>query len=491
METFERSSIAVYKWLDERLGIGMILRHTALHKVPKSVNWWYVFGSAVLTAFMFQVVTGIFLAFTYIPSPADAYGSLDYISNHQFAGNILRGLHYWGASAMVMLIFVHMTAHFLTGSYKYPRELHWLTGAVLLVLTIVMAFTGQLLRWNQDAYWAIVVGAEQAARTPILGTAVAQLLLGGKTVGGDTLSHIYAIHIWLVPAGIFTFIGIHLYLVIYKGISEWPVPGNPVDPATYWANYNEILEKDGEPFFPRGVFKDAVFAMLLILVIGALAVIYGGTNLGIPADPTKPANPLPDWYLIWYFAILALIGVTPSGAAITPFVIILFPAVAFGIVFLIPLANKGERHYSKRPWAVATVLAAALGTAILMYIGYSEPWKPVLQSNAQGQVSPPSLSASVYRSLPPHAQAGAKLMSSYACLSCHRIGNVGGRRGPDLTNAADRLGTTEFIWRIARGGGGMPAYGNILKPYQVDDLVAFLETRSSNGAGAAASGSAP
>src|ERR1700737_980546 len=127
-----------FRWLDERLGSGMIRRATALHPVPRSVNWWYVFGSAVLTVFIFQIVTGMFLAMTYIPSPDHAYASLDYISHHQLFGNILRGLHYWGASAMVMLIFIHMTAHFLTGSYKYPRELQWLTGATLLLLTIVM-----------------------------------------------------------------------------------------------------------------------------------------------------------------------------------------------------------------------------------------------------------------------------------------------------------------------------------------------------------------
>src|SRR5436305_1027427 len=139
-----------YFWLDERLGITGILKATALHAVPRSVNWWYVFGSAVLTAFTVQLVTGIFLAMTYVPSPDHAYQSLDFISHHQFAGNILRGVHYWGASAMVMLIFVHMASHFLTGSYKYPRELQWITGSILLILTLTMAFTGQLLRWNQD-----------------------------------------------------------------------------------------------------------------------------------------------------------------------------------------------------------------------------------------------------------------------------------------------------------------------------------------------------
>ncbi|MGI8968815.1 MAG: cytochrome b N-terminal domain-containing protein [Chloroflexota bacterium] len=474
MESFEHFGLGLYRWFDERLAIGGVFKATLGHSVPKSVNWWYVFGSMVLTAFIFQVVTGIFLAFTYQPSTGGAYSSLDYITHHLFAGNILRGLHYWGASAMVLLIFIHMTAHFLTGSYKYPRELHWWTGAVLLVLTIVMAFTGQLLRWNQDAYWAIVVGAEQAARTPILGTIAAQLLLGGPEVNGNTLTHIYAIHIWLIPGAIFTFIGVHLYLVIYKGVSEWPVPGRPVDPKTYWAEYQEILHTDGEPFFPRGMFRDAVVATLLILVIGILAVTLGAEALGPKANPVIPANPKPDWYLIWYFAVLALIGVQPSGPAITPFVIILFPAIAFGIVFLIPLANKGERHYSRRPWAIATAGGAAFATLVLIFAGYAEPWKPyLLGPNAQ----PPGLPHSYYAKLSASEQKGAILMDKYACLACHQINAVGGHRGPDLTYVGERIDYGQFIWRIAHGGGGMPAYGNILKPNQVQQLVLYLETR--------------
>lgn len=490
MNSMIRFGDATYRWLDERLGITGILKATALHAIPRSVNWWYVFGSAVLTSFMIQVVTGIFLAMSYVPSPDHAYQSLDYISKHQFLGNVLRGIHYWGASAMVMLIFIHMTAHFLTGSYKYPRELQWLTGSVLLILTLAMAFTGQLLRWNQDAYWAIVVGAEQAARTPIIGQWAAQLLTAGTTVNGQTLTRVYAIHIWLVPGGIITFITVHIYLVIYKGISEWPVPGRPVDPKTYWAEYQEILHNDGEPFFPAGVWKDAVMSALVLIVIIVLAIVLGGQDLGLKANPTTPANPKPDWYLIWYFAILALIGVTPMGAAVTPYVIILAPAVGFGILFLFPLANKGERHYARRPWAVATVLIAASSTALLIWLGYKEPWKPYLGSSG---ASVPTLPASSYASLAPSAKVGGRLIGSYACLACHRINNlstsgasgttvsgVGGARGPDLTYVGDRLTEGQLIYRIARGGGGMPAYGNILTPTQERDIVAYLLTRSEN-----------
>jgi ubiquinol-cytochrome c reductase cytochrome b subunit len=472
-----------YNWLDERLGIGTVVRVTLLHNVPRSVNWWYVFGSAVLTAFGIQVITGIFLAMSYIPSPDHAYSSLFYITHYQVLGNWLRGIHYWGGSAMVMLVFVHMTANFLMGSYKFPRELHWLTGSVLLILTIVMAFTGQLLRWNQDAYWATVVGAQQAGRTPFIGTWVAQLLTAGPAVNGQTLSRFYAIHIWLVPGALITFIGVHLYLVIYKGISEWPVPGKPVDPETYMAEYSRILEEDGEPFFPRAVFTDAVMSMALIVLIAGLAVGFGAAALGKPADPTLPANPAPDWYLIWYFGVLAMIGVQPLGSAITPFLIILFPAVAFGVLFLFPLANKGERHYSRRPWAVATVLLAALSFVTLTYFGYSEPWKPFLINGT----TPPPLKVSSLQHLPSQqALRGGLLMQKQACTACHMVDGVGGRRGPNLSSIGTQLSYGQLIIRIAHGGGGMPSYGNTLTPAQINDLVSYLETRGTPSSNQAA-----
>jgi ubiquinol-cytochrome c reductase cytochrome b subunit len=475
-------AVGTYNWLDERLGIGMVTRATLLHPVPKSVNWWYVFGSAVLTAFIFQIVTGIFLMFSYIPSPDHAYQSLAYITHTQSLGFLLRGLHYWGASAMVMLIFVHMSAHFLTGSYKYPRELSWLTGAVLLILTLAMAFTGQLLRWNQDAYWAIVVGAEQAARTPIVGGWVAQLLTQGPAVNGRTLSMVYGIHIWLLPGAMLTLIGVHLYLVIYKGISEWPIPGKPVDPATYWTEYQRILHEEGEPFFPKAISKDAYFSLLLIIVVFALAIIFGAAELGPKADPTTPANPVPDWYLIWYFAILAM--VPPASAN---FVIILAPAVGFGVLFLFPFANKGERHYSRRPWAVATVGLAAFATLILVVVGYREPWKPKL---INGYIVP-SVAPQDLKGLNATELAGAHLMHNMACISCHVIGSQGGPRGPDLTYIGDNLNVAQLTTRITHGGGGMPAYGGVLSPKQVQELVAFLQTRRQDFGSQKAAASGP
>jgi ubiquinol-cytochrome c reductase cytochrome b subunit len=210
----------------------------------------------------------------------------------------------------------------------------------------------------------------------------------------------------------------HLYLVIYKGISEWPVPGEPVDPKTYWANYQEILHKDGEPFYPVGVSKDAIFTLIMGVVVVGLAITVGAAHLGNVADPTTSANPRPDWYLIWYFALLALIP--PSSE---DYFIILAPALAFIILLLMPLANKGERHYSRRPWAVASVVLAAFFTIVLMFEGYRSPWSPVFVGKNQNQI--PALSAKTIAAVSsPQARAGAVSAATWSTASAGSVARI-------------------------------------------------------------------
>src|SRR5579883_44185 len=345
-----------YHWLNTRLGISGAILPVIEHPVPRGVDWWYVFGSATLTAFVFQVITGVALAMSYVPAPNSAYQSIDFITNSAVLGSLIRGIHYFGASAMVILIAIHLAHEFLVGSYKFPRELNWFTGVILFFLTLGMAFTGQLLRWDQNAYWAVVVAAEQVGRTPFIGEQLAQLVVAGQTVGGATLTRFYATHVFLIPALMFLLIGVHLYLVIFLGISEPPKPGVPVEPETYERHYHEILE-NGIPFFPDAAWKDVVFALGVGAVVVVLAAIIGPPQLGQLADPTiVQANPRPDWYFIWYFALFALIP--PS---IENVFILVFPLTVAVLLLALPfVANQGERAPSRRPWAVGIVVIAAL-----------------------------------------------------------------------------------------------------------------------------------
>ncbi|MGH7995189.1 MAG: cytochrome b N-terminal domain-containing protein [Opitutaceae bacterium] len=453
-------------WLDDRLGITALIGPSLGHLVPRDARWWYVFGSATMLAFIIQVVTGIALAFSYVPSAGQAYQTLQFITYHSPFGNFVRALHYYGASAMVLMVGLHMAQTFLFGAYKYPREMNWSTGVLLLGFTIVMGFTGQLLRWDQTATWSVVIAAEQAGRVPYIGDWLAKFVLGGTTIGGATLSRFFAIHVFLVPAFIFAFIFLHLWLVLRHGISEPPVAGKSVDPETYKEEYHADLKRTGVPFWPDGAWRDVVFGTAMVIVLVILALKFGPPVLGKPPNPSVlQADPRPDWYLLWYFAVLALIPPMIEG-----YVMILAPVLVVVILLLAPIiGNKGERHWTRRPWCIGVVLLGVLMIGSLWIEGARSPWSPDFKAKP--------LPASVVGTTVGPVAEGARLFQERACLDCHMIDGRGGRRGPDLTYVADRLTRNDFLIRIVNGGGNMPAFGRILKPSELNDIVAFLETR--------------
>jgi ubiquinol-cytochrome c reductase cytochrome b subunit len=457
----------IWDWFDDLTGTSKWLVPVLRHPVPpaKKSAWFYVFGSATLVVFLMQIATGIALSSSYVASSGEAYYTLLFISGTTL-GRIVRGMHYFGASAMIILIGVHTVRVYLMGSYKYPRQMNWLTGAGLLLFTLLMAFTGQLLRWDQTGFWTTVVAAEQAGRTPFIGNWLGHFILAGDTVGGATLSRFFAAHVFFIPALIFAFLGFHLYLVLHNGISEPPKAGQPVDPKTYRRWYHDMLAREGLPFWPEAAWRDAVFAFFVIVTIVLLAVIVGPEPLGKPPDPTiVGASPRPDWYFLWYYALLT---VAPRWSE--NFIILLGPLIFGLFLILLPFtAPKGERSPLRRPWSVLIVVTVVVTIAYFGRLGHAAPWSPRLEAEP--------LPDSVVGASTGAAADGARIFYEKGCEFCHRVAGYGGIRGPDLTYVGDRMSAEQMKTRIFSGAQNMPSYNGNLTDEQLDSLLAFLQSR--------------
>jgi ubiquinol-cytochrome c reductase cytochrome b subunit len=264
----------------------------------------------------------------------------------------------------------------------------------------------------------------------------------------------------------FALVAVHLYLIVRHGISEPPRAGHPVDRGTYRQWYERLLHEDGVPFWPDAAWRDVIFALAVGSVVLLLSIVVGPPELGEQADPTIiAADPRPDWYFLWYFAVLALIP-----PATESWVIIGFPALIGLLLIVLPfVAPAGERSPRRRPWAPAIVGSIVVAIAVLVRLGHDAPWSPVMD--------PGPLPGPVTAGLAADQLRGVQLFQAKDCNSCHMVDGRGGRRGPDLSAVGARLSHDELVWRVLNGGTNMPAYGSTLKPDELDALVAFLETR--------------
>ncbi|MBA2383573.1 MAG: cytochrome b N-terminal domain-containing protein [Actinobacteria bacterium] len=253
----EAAALYPLDWLEERSGLVGGVKYFLFRKVPRDTNWFHTLGSATLTAFLVQAITGVILAFYYKPDPDKAYQSIQHITNDLTLGWLVRGMHRWGASVFIILMFFHMARVFLFGAYKYPRELNWIIGVLLLAMGMLEGFTGYLLPWDQTAYWATVVGINLNGTAPVLGPFLAQFLSGGAEIGADTLSKFYALHMLAIPGAMFALIGLHLYLVMRLGVTSpsWSpeAAGRDRVPAPAATNGREGLVRPGR----RGGSSDA------------------------------------------------------------------------------------------------------------------------------------------------------------------------------------------------------------------------------------------
>jgi ubiquinol-cytochrome c reductase cytochrome b subunit len=457
------------EWFDRRLQLAAPIREAVEHPVPRNTaSWWYVFGSAALTVFILQLVTGILLALIYVPSAGQAWSSLQALNHDVTLGWFIRAMHGWGSNFMVAIVLIHMMQVFLFGAYKFPRELTWIIGVFLLLMTLGMAFSGQVLRFDQDAYWGLGIGASITSRMPVIGPWAVKLLLGGPIIAGATLSRFFTLHVFVIPGLLIGFVGLHLLMVLKLGINEWPMPGRIVKRATYASEYHELTKNDGAPFFPYAVWKDLFFSAIIILAVAACALYFGPFGPTGQPDPTIiQTAPRPDYFFLWLYAVLSLLP--PSLE--TPALLIGPVVVILGLLLLPFLSGEGEKSWKRRPIAVLTVLLLAITLGTFTHLAESAPWSPHMNAWSSDPVPEHFLHGTTALE-----RQGALVFQVKQCRNCHALGETGGQRGPALDSVAVRLTQDQLIRQVIQGGGNMPAYGKNLSPAETTALVAFLET---------------
>jgi ubiquinol-cytochrome c reductase cytochrome b subunit len=460
---------SVGAWLGERLQLGSSIRETMEHPVPReTASWFYVFGSAAFVVFLLQIVTGIMLALIYVPSAGEAWNSLQTLNHNVALGWFIRGLHGWGSNFMVAIVLIHMVQVFLFGAYKYPRELTWVVGVFLLLVTLGMAFTGQVLRFDQDAYWGLGIGASIASRVPLMGPSIVKLMLGGPIIAGATLSRFFTLHVFVVPGLLIAFVAVHLLMVLKLGVNEWPMPGRVVRKATYVKEYHELVKKDGVPFVPGAIWKDLIFAAFILLSIAACAAYFGPFGPSGPPDPTViQTAPRPDFFFLWLYAVLSFL----PPAMETPVLLIGPVVVLLGLLLLPFVFGEGEKSWRRRPVAVLTILLVAVSLGTFTRLAVGAPWSPVM--DAWSSIPIPSEYLQNRSAL---ERQGALVFQVKQCHNCHSLGDLGGKRGPALDAVAVRLTQNQLVRQVIQGGGNMPAYGKNLSPAETTALVAFLGT---------------
>ena len=391
----------ILRWIDEQTQLVSRVREFMEEPLAKGVGWPHIFGSGAMFLFIVQAITGILLMVYYVPSPNAAYESTSYITHELPLGGLVRGLHHWGASLMLVMVVLHMLQAFFWGAYKRPRQIIWVIGVLLLLVTMGLSFTGYLLPWDQKAYWATVVGTRIAGSVPVVGHHITVLMRGGEDIGALTLSRFFAVHVLIFPAILVGLMLFHVAQVRRKGITP---PGRR-------AGEEENVEHT-TLFYPDQVFKDAVLAVGLLAILFILAITHAA-GLEAKADPSAPGYvPRPEWYFLPSFQLLKYIPTAWGewgeffGAAVIPGLIVL-------VLVLLPYLDRNpERRASRRPFASS---AAIVGLAILGYLGY-----------AGAMSGPREVELTALQS------HGEKTFLDLRCNSCHGINGGGGIEGQDL-----------------------------------------------------------
>ena len=463
-------SRGVFHWIDLRTGVDSLLHKALDEPIPGGASLAYVFGSGLLFLFLSQVITGVFLALYYIPSADHAHTTVAYITKEVTAGSFIRSIHAYGSSAVVIVLLLHITQTFLYGAYKGRRELLWIAGCVLFALMLGMAFTGYLLPWDQKAYFATTVGTNILSEIPFVGNALKSLLRGGSEMGTLTLSRFFVLHVFVIPALIFAFVGAHVYLFRQAGAAG---------PIT-------APKRPSAAFYPRQVMLDLVFALLIIAGLGVLAH-FAPTELGPKANPADTQYlPRPEWYYLpvfqwlkYWHGALAVLGIL----VIPGLIALVFVALPFF-----------DRRQERRPWK--RLLAVSIYAAIFIAMGIlgglshrddtrdravaaqvaiqKEEVKVFMKAPFEPELSGSSLTAANKALADPAAAKGKAIFEQQGCNACHGDNGIGTAAGPKLIGLGAKFNSQKIETLLKQPSTAMTQGGMTPTDLQEEDLKALI-----------------
>ncbi len=478
-ETAQQPLSGFRGWLNRRTGLDALLSSALDEPIPGGARLAYIFGSGLLFIFLSQIITGIFLALYYVPSADHAHTTVAYITKSVTAGSFLRGLHAYGASAMIVVLLLHLSQTYIYGAYKGRREILWFSGCLLFVLVLGMAFTGYLLPWDQKAYFATAVGTNAVSEVPLIGESLKRLMRGGTDMGTLTISRFFVAHVFLIPACIFALVASHLVLFRAVGAAG-PVSEDPFEP-----------KQKPELFYPRQILMDLALTTLLIIFLGCLA-FFVPIQLGPAANPADAQYiPRPEWY---YLPIFQWLKYWHGAASVVGVLVI--PTVLALAVVAVPFLDRGvERRPWKRPIAMGAyifVMGALIGLGLRSkYLDHHDPQvaeqlakqkadeAEYMSKPFEPELSSASLVAANVALADPLAAKGKTIFETHYCTGCHGEGGVGTVAGPPLVGVSAKLNPSQITALLLHPtakmkAGGMPTPD--LPPDDMKALVAYISS---------------
>jgi ubiquinol-cytochrome c reductase cytochrome b subunit len=455
------------RWVVDRFGLGPIWDKVLDRQVPKD-PWYHGDGMALLMLLTVLVVTGVVLSMGYCPALDEAYRSVEHITNGQLFGRFVRGLHYWSAGLMVVMLFMHFCRQLLLGGYKAPREATWLIGVLLLFIVLTTSLLGYVLRWDERGLYGLRVALTTLEHVPYLGDRLVLLVQGGDEISSLTLARVFAMHVILLPLLLMLLVSYHVYLVILHGTTTVGERKEPIETVEEQRElYQEQAEHPvkGEVFFPTAVIKISPWSIVAFTLAVTLTLAVGPRELMKPANVAAQSEAREEWWFAWYSGLVALLP-----PAVAPTFQWLFPVAVFLFLILLPLLDRSpHRGWRKRPIAGTLVVLMVLAILGLSWLRYQSPW------TAGRTAEPPAVPQGVV--LDEVAEQGRMIFPKFGCTSCHAVAGSGPARvGSDLARMEHLYSQTELRQYILHppAGVAMPSYEGRLEDEDLDRLVAFV-----------------